>query len=229
MELTKRSGLLLVAFLTAFVDQLLAAHTEAKIDFVHGRSSTSTEIRVGGERALTAESVRLNGCLRLISAFISIFSGHPSMARARLRYHTRRPVCTGPLSVYPCFVAHTRDTHSHTQARKRHTGTQAEQLIDRRTDRPTSRQVRFGCIKEETPLIVPLRRGGGEEGGFGRLQSTFFRVIRRETGSNWWRSLRTSPPDHISLLSAFWRLEKGGRESFRCRTKMRGQRAGRFL
>ena len=34
MELTKRSRVL-VAFLTAFVDQLLAAHTEAKIDFVH--------------------------------------------------------------------------------------------------------------------------------------------------------------------------------------------------
>ena len=50
---------------------------------------------------------------------------------------------------------------------------------------------------------------------FGRLQITLFRVTHRETGSNWWRSLRTSTPDHISLLSAFWHWEIGGRESYK--------------
>ena len=35
MELTKRSRVMLVASLTAFVDQWLATHIEAKIDFVH--------------------------------------------------------------------------------------------------------------------------------------------------------------------------------------------------
>ena len=78
MELTKRSRVL-VAFLTAFVDQLMAAHTEAQIDFVHDLRVID-KYRNSSWRTTGSDGVSLADSLVhlwLPFPFISIFNGHP--------------------------------------------------------------------------------------------------------------------------------------------------------
>ena len=111
--------------------------TRKSISSTFWRLPTSTEIRVEEERAPTAESVRLTGCLRFIFFLISPHQWS-SMAHARLRSNTssslHKSIFRAPLFRCP----HTR-TVTHREAR-RQTHTDTDIQIHRRTETQTHRQ-----------------------------------------------------------------------------------------